>query len=296
MRPVNLLPEGSVPRSGGISLPGGGNALGYVVLGVLAAVLVAVLAMVHFSNQIGEKEEQVAALQATEAETQARAASLAQFTNFQTVRESRQQTITSLAQSRFDWERVMRELSLVLPERVWLTNLTGTVAPDVTVEKAGAVALRSSVTGPALQLVGCARSQRDVARLIAALEDLDGVTRVTVEGSAKPESTVAESAESAEANVAEDCRTRDFITQFHAVAAFDAVAVPDGAVPTTPLTPPATTSEAPATEPTTTTASAEAPSEPATAQPTEAEGVAEAEDEAGQALSAIGSGENGKQR
>ena len=96
--------------------------------------------------------------------------------------------------------------------------------------------------------------------------------------------------------MAEDCRTRDFITQFHAVAAFDAVAVPDGAEPATPLTPPATPSEAPATEPTTTTASAEAPTDPAATQSSEAEGVAEAEDEAGQALSLIGSGEKGKQR
>ena len=31
-------------------------------------------------------------------------------------------TVTSLADSRFDWERVMRELSLVLPADVWLTE------------------------------------------------------------------------------------------------------------------------------------------------------------------------------
>lgn len=291
MRPVNLLPEGSAPRSGGISLPGGDNALGYVALGVLAAVLVAVLATVHFSNQIGEKQDEVAALQATEAEAKARAASLAQFTNFQTVRDSRQQTITALAESRFDWERVMRELSLVLPSRVWLTNLTGSVAPDITVENAADSSLRASVPGPALSLTGCARSQRDVARLISALEDLDGVTRVTVGESNKPDSAVTGSAaaEEDEANTSEDCRTRDFVTQFEAVAAFDAVAVPEGAEPTV-ATQPATTAP-PATEQTTTTASAEVPTEAAT-DPA-AEGGAQAGDQTGEALSQLG---GGKQR
>ena len=50
----------------------------------------------------------------------------------------RTETVDSLAQSRFDWERVMRELALVIPEDVWLESLTGTVAPGVTVDAEGA--------------------------------------------------------------------------------------------------------------------------------------------------------------
>ena len=293
MRPVNLLPEGAKTRSGsGARLPGGDNALGYGLIGLLVVVLLGVFAMVHFSNQVGEKQDEVAQLQATEAEARARAASLAQFTSFQNVREARLQTITALAESRFDWERVMRELAIVLPNRVWLTNLTGTVSPDVTVENAASVTARATVPGPALQLAGCARSQRDVARLIAALEDLDGVTRVTVEDSAKPDGEVTSSAAEDEANTSEDCRTRDFVTQFHAVAAFDAVSVPDGAEPTAPVTPPATTSTT-TTETTTTTASSEAPDSGAEPEATEQESVQGAEDEGGKALELLG---EGKQR
>lgn len=292
MRPVNLLPDGAASRAGS-GLPGSDDRVGYAVIGLLVVILLGVFAMVHFSNQVGEKKDEIARLEATEAEARARAASLAQFTSFQNVRESRLATITSLAESRFDWERVMRELAIVLPRRVWLTNLTGTVAPDVTVENAAAITLRASVPGPALQLSGCARSQRDVARLIAALEDLDGVTRVTVEDSAKPDGEVTIGATEGEANTSEDCRTRNFITQFHAVAAFDAVAVPADAVPTVPTAPPATTSTT--TETTTTTASTEAPeSAEGAGQPTtEQEGVAAAEGESGKALELL---EGGKQR
>lgn len=292
MRPVNLLPESSAPRSR-LSLPGGGNAIGYAIVGALVAVLIGVLAMVHFSNQIGEKQDEVAALEATEAEMQARAASLAQFTNFQMVREAREQTITALAESRFDWERVMHELSLVLPERVWLTNLTGTVSPDVTVEKAATATVRAAAPGPALQLVGCARSHRDVARLISALEDIDGVTRVTVEDSAKPDSALSDlgGAEDDSANTAEDCRTRDFVTQFHAVAAFDSVSVPEGAEPIAPTpAPTAAPTAAPAAEQTTTTASTEPPAEGAAAPAGEGGTPV---DETGETLSQLG---GGKQR
>lgn len=263
MRPVNLLPEGvgSGTRRG-ISVPGGDNALGYVIAGCLLAVLIAVFAMTHYGNQVGEKEDQLAQLQAQEAETQARAESLASFASFQAIKESRQLTITALAESRFDWERVMRELALVIPERVWLTNLTGTVSPSVAVEKAASVTLRSAVPGPALQLVGCARSQRDVARLISALEDIDGVTRVAAENSLKPSAEITATADSGEVDTASDCRTRDFITQFGVVAAFDAVSVPAGAEPGVPVAPaaPATTeTTATTTETTASTETTDAP-------------------------------------
>jgi Tfp pilus assembly protein PilN len=296
MRPVNLLPEGSAARSRGSGgLPAIENKVGFLIIGGLVAVLIGVIAMVHFSNQVGEKQDEIAQLEATEAETQARAASLTQFTSFQTVREARQETITQLAESRFDWERVMQELSIVLPKRVWLTNLTGTVSPEVAVEKAAATTLRAAVPGPALALVGCARSQRDVARLIAAVEDLDGVTRVTVEDSAKPDGAIAGGgAEQAEVNTSEDCRTRDFVPQFHLVAAFDPVAVPEGIDPATAVTAPAATTapaETTPSTPTTTTASTDA-GEPATTS--EQDEVAEAEDESGEALDILSG--KGKQR
>ncbi len=46
----------------------------------------------------------------------------------------------------------MRELALILPGDVWLTNLTGTASSGVSVEGAATVSLRDSVAGPALAM------------------------------------------------------------------------------------------------------------------------------------------------
>ena len=95
--------------------------------------------------------------------------------------------MTSLADSRFDWERVMRELSLVLPGDVWLVGLDATATPSTSVGSSGGgssgAGLRGAVQGPALELSGCAAGQESVAGFVTALKDIDGVTRVGVESS-----------------------------------------------------------------------------------------------------------------
>ena len=78
----------------------------------------------------------------------------------------------------------MRELALILPGDVWLTNLTGTARPDVSVDGGASISLRDSVPGPALEMIGCASGQEAVAGFVQALKDIDGVTRVGVQSSA----------------------------------------------------------------------------------------------------------------
>jgi hypothetical protein len=70
-----------------------------------------------------------------------------------------------------------------------------------------------------------------VAGLIANLEDIDGVTRVGLESSEKPDdsqgpATAAPASSDSGSAVNTDCRTRDFITQFKIVAGFDEVPTP----------------------------------------------------------------------
>ena len=224
MRPVNLIPP---EDRRGDAAPARAGAASYIVVAVLFALLFAVTGVVLAGNSVSEKETELAQAEAERTETQARAEALSSFASFQSMKLDRVSTVASLADSRFDWERIMREVSLVLPDNVWLTNLTGTVAPDVSVKDAAQVKLRASVAGPALSMVGCARSQSDVAELIAAMGDIDGVTRVLAEESEKP--TGETGASGSEEGVSDDCRTRDFIPQFHLVAAFDAVPVPETA-------------------------------------------------------------------
>ena len=139
--------------------------------------------VVMTENSISESEAEIARLEQEEAAATARAESLAAFAEFSTAQAERTQTVSTLAQSRFDWERVLRELAVVIPAGITLKDLTGTVNPAVSLENAGDVRLRAEIPGPALTMTGCAAGQEAVAALVAALEDIDGVTRVGLQSS-----------------------------------------------------------------------------------------------------------------
>jgi Tfp pilus assembly protein PilN len=233
MRPVNLIPqeerrgEHAAMRSG---------PLVYIVVGLLVAALAGVTALVLTNNEISERKAEAAQLRREDAAEKARAERLAAYTSFRDLHDQRVATVTSLADSRFDWERVMRELSLVLPGDVWLTHLDATVAPGVTLDGSSsggssASGLRAAAAGPALEMVGCATGQAAVAGFVTALKDIDGVTRVGVQSSALGETgsgagVSAESSGGGSGARETDCRTRGFIAQFTLVTAFDAAPVP----------------------------------------------------------------------
>jgi Tfp pilus assembly protein PilN len=222
MRPVNLIP---VERRRGERRPMRGGPLAYIVVGALVAALLGVTVLVVTGNQITDSKVEIAQLESEKSAIEARAQALDAYTQFHSVSEQRVAAVASLADSRFDWERVMRELALILPSDVWLSNLTGTASPAVAPEGASSVALRTSIAGPALELVGCASSQDGVAGFVKAIESIDGVTRVGVQSSALGSGETAASSSGTTAT----CQTRDFIAQFQMVAAFDAAPVSSAA-------------------------------------------------------------------
>ena len=152
MRPVNLIPP---EERRGDRAPSRTGSFPYLIVAALAVVLAGVTAVVLTGNQISDREADVATLEVQEAEAQARADALRPYAQFASVQQARQATVTSLAESRFDWERVLRELAIVMPNDVWLVKLTGTVRPEVQLDDAAGVALRTEVAGPALQVLGC---------------------------------------------------------------------------------------------------------------------------------------------
>ncbi len=112
MRPVNLIPE---HKQQGARKALRSGPLAYIVVGALVAVLVGVTTLVVTGNEISDREAEIAQLQREDAAAKARAAQLAGYTQFHSVSEQRVATVTSLADSRFDWERVMRELTWSCP-------------------------------------------------------------------------------------------------------------------------------------------------------------------------------------
>jgi Tfp pilus assembly protein PilN len=266
MRPINLIPSDE-RRSG--KTPVRTGPIAYLLVGALALGLAAVTLLVLTNNKIADKKSQIAELQQREAAATAQAQQYAPFTNFASLQQTRQSTVKSLADSRFDWERVMRELSLVIPSNVWLTHLTGTAAGgDSASATGGTTSSDPSIAGPSLQIIGCGSDQDAVAGFLSALRDIDGVTRVGLVRSERPEETAAGSggdssaaSDSAAAGGTEDCRTKDHIPQFEVTVAFDnAPAAPSsGTTPTTPAAPAPGTESAPSTT-TTTPTTPEAPS------------------------------------
>lgn len=235
MRPVNLIPA---EERSGERRPMRTGPVPYLLVGALLAVLAGVTALVLTGNQIADRKSELAKVEREDAAASARAQRLSAYTQFRTLREQRVQTVTSLADSRFDWERVMRELSLVLPHDVWLTSLDASAAPGAEGGGGSGGGLSNAIAGPSLAISGCATGHDAVAGFVTALKEIDGVTRVGVESSEL--GTEKEGAGSSGGSggsgsagggggESSDCRTRSFIAQFKMVVAFDAAPVPQAA-------------------------------------------------------------------
>jgi Tfp pilus assembly protein PilN len=186
MKAVNLLPPElrGTPKTAAAAPAVGGDGTGaFVVLGVLAALVVAFAGYVLTNNTVAErKSELAAATQQQEAAARA-TAQLKPYADFETLVNARVQTVTDLATSRFDWEMALRDLSRALPSDVTLTSLKGTVSS--TASGGGGNSMRGAIDVPAVELAGCSRSQTTVARLMARLRNVDGVTRVSLSKSDK---------------------------------------------------------------------------------------------------------------
>jgi len=224
MRPVNLIPA---EMRQGAQAPMRTGPIPYILVGALVALLAGVTLLVVTGNQVTERKGEVATLKREDASAVHEANRLAAYTQFQVLHERRLATITSLADSRFDWERVMRELALVLPPDVWLTQLSASASGAASGGGGGGSSLRSSAAGPALEIEGCAVGQESVAGFVTVLRNIDGVTRVGVESSEfSDQQAGSASSGGGESEGGGECRTRKFITKFNLVVAFDAAPIP----------------------------------------------------------------------
>ena len=194
MKAVNLLPSdqrGSQKTAAGAPAPTtSGSPFGaYAVLGALAFAVVAMAAYVLTTNTISERKAELAKVTQEAEVTQAKAAALQSFADFKALADQRVATVTSLASSRFDWERTLADLSRALPGDVHLKSLAGSTGTQV--GGGGGNSMRSAVQAPALELSGCTTSQSAVARLMSRLRNVRGVTRVTLTKSEKAAATTA---------------------------------------------------------------------------------------------------------
>jgi len=151
---------------------------------VLAALVLGVAGYVLTSNSISSHKSEIAQAQQETAAAQAKASSLQKYGDFNQVAATRLQSVSSLAVSRIDYERLLRETSRVLPGGVWVTSLDaeavggGTTSTTSTTSTTGAA--------PTVHLVGCAPSQRAVATTLVRLRAIHGSDEVQLNDSGRP--------------------------------------------------------------------------------------------------------------
>jgi Tfp pilus assembly protein PilN len=188
MKAVNLLPpdqRGAAKATAAPAADQPGGAGAYAVLGALAIGVVAVAGSVLTGNTLKERQAQLDALTAREQAVQAKVGDLKPYADFAQLASTRVATVKDLAGRRFDWENALRDLSRAIPANATLTTMNGTVSTDS--GGTGGSALRSALNVPAISLAGCTRTQQDVAKLMARLRTVDGVTRVSLGKSTKPD-------------------------------------------------------------------------------------------------------------
>ena len=172
MRAVNLLPRDEAKRSfeakrGVVFGAGGGAAL-------VTAVLVSMV--MSAGGAVDEKQAELDALRAQVAAIPA--ASPNETSNDDALaaeKGARVGALSSALTSRVAWDRVLRQVSLILPEDVWLTNLAASVP------KASAGGAATAASG--FTLTGSTYSQNGVARFLSRLSVIPDLENVRLQSS-----------------------------------------------------------------------------------------------------------------
>jgi Tfp pilus assembly protein PilN len=173
VKAVNLIPTEQR------RVRGTGNQSGsaYVLIGVLATLLVMVAAYVFTAGNVTDRQNEAAAAKVEADQLEAQAAKSKSFTNFAQVKQTRLASVSTIANTRFDWERMMRELSRAMPAGSWLQASDASVAaPESGSETA--TAATAPPAGPTATLTGCTPNQADVARMMVRLRQMHRVTDV----------------------------------------------------------------------------------------------------------------------
>ena len=183
MKRMNLLPAELRPRDGG--RPGSA----YIVVGVLTAAVLGLGAYGFVLSGVHADETELASLKEESARAQERADALAPYGEFAAMKENRERSVQAVADSRFDYERLTRELTRILPQGVSVSHLEVAPAPpseEVVSAGADSVAAQTTDTPPALNVSGCAPGQNAVADTLDRLHALTGAADVSLGASGEP--------------------------------------------------------------------------------------------------------------
>jgi Tfp pilus assembly protein PilN len=171
MRAVNLLPRDDRRQR---AQPGA-----VMLTAVLGGVLVtAVLAggFLMTSSSVSERQANVDALRAELAAIPPAAEAPVDTSGLETEKSQRVTVLGKALASRIAWDRILREISLVLPEDIWLESLAANAPDPNFVPTPGATEAPVGV----FTITGYSYSHDGVARLLARLSVVPQLSRPTL--------------------------------------------------------------------------------------------------------------------
>jgi Tfp pilus assembly protein PilN len=180
VRAINLLPRDDSRRNQ--------KTQWIVLVPVAAAVLLTALLSVTFlsaSGKVKDKQAELQSLNNTLAAIPTPDASKIQSQNaLATDKQVRVTALSAALTRRVAWDRIFRELSLVLPEDVWLTTLSARapVSSSIPVAPAPAAA-GTAVAASQFTLDGFTYSHAAVARLLSRLSVIPDLVNVQLQQS-----------------------------------------------------------------------------------------------------------------
>ena len=156
-------------------------------------------------NSVTERQNETSQARAEADRLEAKATQTTSFSDFEQIAQTRLASVAGVASTRFDWERFMRELALVLPEGTWVhsagAGVTGGEGDGASADTATGT---TTAAGPSATLSGCTTRHSDVARMMVRLRQLHRVTDVTLTSSTKGAEADGAAVDSCGANTAFD--------------------------------------------------------------------------------------------
>jgi Tfp pilus assembly protein PilN len=175
MRAVNLLPK---------DLTGEGRKAppGPVIAGCVGVVLVTALLAVLFlsaSSTVAAKRRDLAAAQQVYASLPAPPEPSAAVKALPATKTTRVTALASALGQRVAWDRLMREVSQVVPSDVWLVTLDAQ-APSYAPATTAAASAPGATLPQGFTVSGCTYSQDSVARFLARLQLVPDLQQMTL--------------------------------------------------------------------------------------------------------------------
>jgi len=182
MRAINLLPRDLEAERKKAPIP--------LIVGCASMVLVAaVIAMMYVSasEQVGSARSALRTAQAAYAAVPAPHAASAVDSQLPHEEQTRVSAVATALGQRIDWDRILREVSEVVPSDVWLVSMNAQSPTLVTPITPGTVGTQPS----GVVLTGCTYSEAGVARFLSRLDLVPDLASMTLGSSGSTSSAAS---------------------------------------------------------------------------------------------------------